>query len=69
MPTPGSPAGSQGHYLPPDKKDQVIAFTPLAGVDETVEVAFKAPAAGTYPFVCTFPGHVAAGMKGTLVVK
>ena len=61
--------GFAGNYLPPDKKDQILAFTPLAGVGETVEVSFKAPTAGTYPFICSFPGHVAGGMKGTLVVK
>ena len=57
-------------FIAPKMKDQVIAFTPLAGPGETVEVTFKVPAkAGTYPFICTFPGHFAAGMKGTLVVK
>ncbi len=25
--------------------------------------------AGKYPFLCTVPGHAAAGMKGTLTVK
>lgn len=25
--------------------------------------------AGKYPYKCTIPGHAAAGMKGTLVVK
>ena len=64
----GIPGGFAGNYIPPDKKDQIIAFTPLAGVGETVEIAFKAPAAGTYPFICTFPGHYLT-MKGTLVVK
>ncbi len=65
----GIAGGFAGNYIPPDQKDQILAFTPLAGVGETVEIAFKAPAAGTYPFICTFPGHVAGGMKGTLVVK
>ena len=65
----GMAGGFAGNYIPADRKDQIVAFTPLAGVGETVEIAFKAPAAGTYPFVCTFPGHVAGGMKGTLVVK
>jgi uncharacterized cupredoxin-like copper-binding protein len=27
----------------------------------------KAP--GSYPYVCTFPGHFQAGMRGTLEVK
>jgi azurin len=65
----GVAGGFQASYIAPNQKDLVIAFTPLAGVDETVEVSFKAPAAGTYPFLCSFPGHVAGGMKGTMVVK
>jgi azurin len=57
-------------YIPPDKKADVLASTKLAGPGETQEVTFKAPAKpGTYPYLCTFPGHFAAGMKGTLVVK
>jgi azurin len=64
----GIAAGFQGNYLPSDKK-VVIASTALAGVGETVEVTVKAPSAGTYPFICSFPGHVAGGMKGSLIVK
>ena len=57
-------------FVPPDLKAQVVAATKLAGPGETVEVTFKVPAkAGSYPFMCTFPGHYAAGMKGDLVVK
>lgn len=56
-------------FIPPDMKSQVIAATSLAGPGETVEVTFKVPAAGEYPFLCTFPGHFQAGMKGTLTVK
>jgi azurin len=57
-------------FIPPDMKDQVLAATTLAGPGETVEVTFKVPTApGSYPYICTFPGHFAAGMKGTLVVK
>jgi azurin len=57
-------------FIPPDMKAQVIANTALAGPGETVEVTFKVPAAaGKYPYMCTFPGHFAAGMRGTLVVK
>lgn len=57
-------------YIAPELKGQVLASTPLAGAGETVEVTFKAPAkAGSYTFLCSFPGHFAAGMKGTLVVK
>jgi azurin len=57
-------------FVPPDLKAQVVAATKIAGPGETVEVTFKVPAkAGSYPFMCTFPGHYAAGMKGELVVK
>jgi azurin len=51
-------------------KDKVLAATKLAGNGETVEVTFDAPKTpGVYDFICTFPGHFAAGMKGTLTVK
>jgi len=57
-------------FIPPTMKDKVLASTGLAGGGETVEVTFKAPAKpGTYPYLCTFPGHFALGMKGDLVVK
>jgi azurin len=57
-------------FIPAEMKDQVIASTALAGAGETVEVTFKVPAAaGAYPFICSFPGHFQAGMKGTLNVK
>ena len=57
-------------FIPPDMKDQVLAATTLAGPGETVEVVLKVPAAaGSYPYVCTFPGHFAAGMRGAIVVK
>jgi azurin len=56
-------------FIPANMKDQVLAATGLAGPGESVEVTLKVPAAGSYPFMCTFPGHFAAGMKGTLIVK
>jgi azurin len=57
-------------YIPAARKNQVYASTAMGGGGETVEVTFKAPAkAGTYTYLCTFPGHFAIGMRGTLVVK
>ncbi len=57
-------------FIPPDMKNQVLAATALAGPGETVETTFKVPTApGEYPFLCTFPGHFQAGMRGTLTVK
>jgi azurin len=57
-------------FIPPAMKDAVITSTGLAGPGETVETTFKVPAKpGRYAFLCTFPGHFALGMRGTLVVK
>lgn len=57
-------------FIAPAFKSKVIAATKMAGNGETVEVTFDAPkAAGKYDFVCSFPGHYLAGMRGVLVVK
>jgi uncharacterized cupredoxin-like copper-binding protein len=42
--------------------------TPLLapGASKTLKVVFKK---GKYPYLCTVPGHAAAGMKGVLTVK
>ena len=57
-------------FIPPAFKAQIHAFTPLAGAGETVEVSFAAPTTpGTYPYICSFPGHYTMGMKGNLIVK
>ena len=57
-------------FIAPSFKAKVIAATKLAGNGETVEVTFDVPkAAGKYDFVCSFPGHYLAGMRGVLVVK
>jgi len=57
-------------FIPAAMKDKIIAHTSVAGGGETVEVTFVAPAKpGKYDYLCTFPGHFAAGMKGTLTVK
>jgi len=57
-------------FIPAEKKADILAHTTLAGAGETVEVTFKVPTAvGEYPYLCSFPGHFQAGMKGSLVVK
>lgn len=57
-------------FIAPAQKVNVIANTSLAGGGEKVEVTFTAPKVpGQYPYLCSFPGHFAAGMKGTLTVK
>lgn len=57
-------------YIDPKLKDQIIAHTGMAGGGQTVEVTFNAPKKpGKYMYICTFPGHFGAGMKGILTVK
>ena len=57
-------------FIAPAQKVHVLASTSLVGAGEKTEVVFTAPKlAGKYPYLCTFPGHFAAGMKGTLTVK
>jgi azurin len=62
-------AGATG-YIPAQFKAKILASTGLVGPGETVDVTFKAPAApGQYTYLCSFPGHFIAGMKGVLTVK
>jgi azurin len=57
-------------YIAPKLKDQVLVASGLAGGGETVTIDFVAPTKpGKYMFICTFPGHFAGGMTGTLTVK
>lgn len=60
----------ENSYIPEDMTDQIIAHTDLAGGGETVSITFTAPSTpGEYEYICSFPGHFAAGMRGTLVVE
>ncbi len=58
---------SQGN-APDYKAPSAIAQTATINGGESDTITFNL-APGTYEFICTFPGHYAAGMKGTLVVK
>lgn len=61
-------AAKASDYVPSEAADQVIAHTKVLGPGEsdTIKIATLAP--GTYPFVCTFPGH-APIMNGQLIVE
>lgn len=54
-------------YIPEDT-DQVIVHTALIGGGEETTIEFKAPTAGTYDYICSFPGHYGI-MKGKFIVK
>jgi azurin len=60
------PTAMARHYIP-DTAD-VLASTPLVNPSETSEITFTAPTTpGSYPYVCTFPGHWRL-MQGVLIV-
>ena len=57
-------------HIPAKLKGSIIAHTDLAGAGETVSVTFTVPRQpGSYPYLCSFPGHYVAGAKGMLNVK
>lgn len=57
-------------YIPQDRTNDIIAYTGLAADGETVEVTFTVPEeTGSYEYLCSFPGHFTAGMRGTLNVQ
>ena len=51
----------------PDSPD-ILAHTKLLQPGQTETIEFTLPAAGEYPYFCTFPGHVAI-MNGVLTVQ
>ncbi len=51
------------------KDPNIIAHTKLIEGEDSDSVTFKAPASGSYSYICTFPDHFAGGEHGTLVVK
>jgi azurin len=65
--TKANEAGLDNNYIPVGTTD-VIAHTKVIGGGETTTIEFTAPAAGTYDYICSFPGHWAM-MKGKLIVE
>ncbi len=60
-------AGQKLDWIPDGGKD-VIAHTKMIGGGQSTTVTFTAPAAGTYDFICSFPGHSGL-MKGKFIVE
>ena len=57
-------------YIPPEYAHTVIATTAILGPGEKETLVFTSPSEpGEYPYVCSFPGHTPAGMKGIMEVR
>lgn len=64
----GEQAGVALGYIPDDAR--IVARTAgLVEGGQSQTVTFTAPPAGTYIYLCTFPGHFDEGMRGVLTVK
>ncbi len=63
----GISAGSENGYVKPDDP-YVVAKIGLTSGGASGKVTFTAPEAGTYQYVCTFPGHDRQ-MWGKLIVS
>lgn len=65
------PENMKSDFIPSSEKDSIIAYTPMIGPQRKSKISvlrFVAPEKpGTYPYICTFPGHWII-MKGTMVV-
>ena len=55
-------------YVPASEKGSVLAETKVVGGGESATIEFAAPPAGTYDYICSFPGHYAV-MRGKLIVQ
>ncbi|MCC9078834.1 plastocyanin/azurin family copper-binding protein [Litorilinea aerophila] len=61
-------AGFDKGFIP--DSDLILAHTRLLNGGEEETITFTAPSQpGDYTFLCTFPGHFQAGMKGVLHVQ
>src|SRR3546814_19784248 len=54
-------------YIPESESDNIIAYTKLLGGGESDPLVLTAPAAGSWYFVCSFPGHSGL-LPGKLIV-
>ena len=55
-------------FIPESEAASVFAYTKLLGPDEIDTIEFIAPAPGDYTYICSFPAHCFAGMRGLMTV-
>lgn len=59
---------ADNEYIPASEEGNIIAHTKVIGGGESDTIEFTIDEAGTYEFLCTFPGHYAI-MRGTLIAE
>ncbi len=61
---------SANDYIPDgEQADHMLIHTKLLGPGEEDTISFTPLAPGVYEYVCTYPDHAAAGMRGRITVK
>ena len=55
-------------YIPESEQARVLAYTKVIGGGESDTIEFTITEAGTYEFLCSFPGHYAM-MRGTIIAE
>ncbi|WP_029038731.1 azurin [Salinimicrobium xinjiangense] len=61
-------ATASGNDYIPEGTNEVIVHTEMIGGGEETSIEFTAPEAGTYDFICSFPGHYVQ-MRGKFIVE
>lgn len=62
-------AAKEGQFIPKNLASKIIIHTKMLAPETAETLRFRAPEKpGTYPFMCTFPGHWII-MKGEMIVK
>ena len=57
-------------YIPNDEQaSYMLVHTKLLGPGEDDTISFTPTAPGVYEYICTFPGHMMAGMRGKITVQ
>ena len=60
----------ENDYIPLKYAKEIIAATKLLGPGQRDTIEFTAPVeAGEYTFLCSFPAHLYAGMRGVMTVE
>ena len=63
-------AARDSEYIPVQLEDQILAHTKLLGPGESDTIEFTVPTVnGNYEFLCSFPAHLFAGMRGVMTVE
>lgn len=61
-------AAKDTDYIAEGQEEEIIAHTEMIGGGASTTIEFDAPEAGTYRFMCSFPGHFAM-MQGDFIVE